>query len=540
MTKTQPTTRRTILKAGAASAALLAAPSLAAAQQANASNTIIFADDSNSDVSYDPRVTQSRHEEQVIVQVFDQLIMSDENGRLAPGLATAWELAADGTSVRMRLREGVRFHDGTPFNAEAVKFTLDTIVDPATGSQGAVDMVGPYDRTEILGPHEVRIHYKAPNAGALDSFTENELSIVSPTAVQRLGNTGFAQAPVGTGPFRFTSWERGREVIMDRNPDYAWAPSWSAVQGPSNMARIVHRFIPNNATRVAALEAGEAHVGDILPALDTRRLNDSGRFRSMIGVAAGLSFGAQLNTSRTPFNDIRVRQAFMHSIDRPRLAQNLYFGIIKPAFGVLASTTPEYWSGAEAYYPFDRARANRLLDQAGWQMGSNGIRTKDGQPLRVYFPSLLLPDVAVALQSEARRVGFDIVVENVLKQRQDELLMNNQYELSVVRWVSNDPGVLRIPFHSSNIPEPGKFKFNWSRVNDPALDALIQRASQAKNAAERTSLYRDLQKDIMDRAIFFPIHDQVQTAVHASRVQGLRFSRGNWQIRLYEARFATS
>jgi peptide/nickel transport system substrate-binding protein len=533
------TSRRTVLKTGAASLAALAAPSIGRAQPSPA-NTLIFADDSNSDVGYDPRVTQSRHEEQVIVQVFDQLIMSDEKGNLAPGLATQWEAAPDGLSVRMRLREGVRFHDGTPFNAEAVKFTFDSIVNPATGSQGAVDMIGPYDRTEVVSPTEVIIRYKVPNAGAIDSFTENELSIVSPTAVQRLGNTGFAQAPVGTGPFRFVSWERGREVILERNPDYNWAPSWSEVQGPSGIQRIIHRFIPNNATRVAALEAGEVHIGDILPALDTRRLNDSGRFKAMIGVAAGLSFGALLNTARSPFDDIRVRQAFMHAIDRTRLTQNLYFGLIKPAFGPLAPSTPGFWNGVEQYFPFDRERAARLLDQAGWTPGPNNIRQKNGQPLRAYFPSLLLPDVAVALQSEARRVGFDIVVENVLKQRQDELLMNNQYEMAVVRWVSNDPGVLRIPFHSSNIPEPGKFKFNWARVNDPALDAMIERAAQAKTAAERTTLYRDLQKEIMDRAIFFPIHDQVQTAVHSSRVQGLRFARGNWQIRLHGARLAST
>ncbi len=158
----------------------------------------------------------------------------------------------------------------------------------------------------------------------------------------------------------------------------------------------------------------------------------------------------------------------------------------------------------------------------------------------MFFPSLTNPDVAVAMQSEARRVGFDMTVENVLKQRQDELLMNNQYEMGVLRWVSNSPGVLRIPFHSTNIPEPGKFKFNWGRISDPALDAMIERAGAAKTPDERNRLYGELQKEIMDRAIFFPIHDQVQTAVASNRIQGLRFARGNWQIRMYEARIASA
>jgi peptide/nickel transport system substrate-binding protein len=95
---------------------------------------------------------------------------------------------------------------------------------------------------------------------------------------------------------------------------------------------------------------------------------------------------------------------------------------------------------------------------------------------------------------------------------------------------------LRIPFHSSNIPEPGHFKFNWARVADPALDALIARAAEATTLEARNAAYRDLQKDIMDRAIFFPIHDQVQMVVHSNRIVGPRYARGNWQVRLYEAR----
>lgn len=515
-------------------AALLGLAALAAPVSAQ-DITVIWADDSTSDVTFDPRVTQSRHEEQIIVQVFDQLIVADEAGKLYPGLATSWQAAPDGMSVTLKLREGVKFHDGSPFNAEAVKFTLDTIVDPRTGSQGAVDMLGPYDTTEILGPYEVRIEYKRPNGGAIDSLTENELSIVSPAAVQRLGNQGFAQNPVGTGPFRFVSWERNREVVLERNEDYAWGPEFMG-KDKSRVAKIIHRYIPNNATRVAALEAGEVHVADIVPALDTKRLGDSGRYKSMIGVAAGLSFGALFNTTRPPFDDIRVRQAFFHSINRPRLAQNLYFGLVKPAFGPLAPPTPAYWNGVETYFPFDQALANRLLDEAGWRPGPGGIRQKDGKPLTAYFPVLTLPDVAVAMQAEARRVGFDIKVENVLKQKQDEVLMANEYEMAVIRWVSNDPGVLAIPFHSSNIPEPGKFKFNWSRIADPAMDKMLADASAAPTAAERMRLYGEIQKKIMDMAIFLPIHDQVQTVVHTAQIEGLRYSRGNWQVRLAGAR----
>jgi peptide/nickel transport system substrate-binding protein len=308
------------------------------------------------------------------------------------------------------------------------------------------------------------------------------------------------------------------------------------VKGPSNIARIIHRYIPAASTRVAALEAGELHAADILPALDVNRLQQGGKFKGFIGVAAGLSNGALFNITRPPFSDKRVRMAFMHAIDRARLTQNLYFGLVKPAFGPLAPTTPAYWAGAESYYPFDRNKANALLEEAGWKMGPNNIRVKDGQPLKVFFPSLTNPDAAVALQGEAKRVGFDVQVEIVLKQRQDEILMNNQYEMAVLQWVSNSPGILRVPFHSSNVPVPGKFKFNWARVEDPALDAMIDKAAAARTPEERIKLYGELQKEIMDRAIYFPIQDQVQTAAASTKVQGLRFARGNWQIRFHEAK----
>ena len=502
--------------------------------------TVVWADDSTSDVTFDPRVTQSRHEEQVIVQVFDQLVAADEAGKLHPGLATSWQVAPDNKSVTLKLREGVKFHDGTPFNAEAVKFTLDSIKDPKLGSQGAVDIMGPYASTEVLGPYEVRITYARPFAGAVDALAENELSIVSPAAVQKLGNTGFAQAPVGTGPFRFVSWEKGREVVLERNPDYAWAPAFMTTQGPSKVARIVHRYIPNAATRVAALESGEVHATDLTPPLDMRRLADGGKFKTAVGVAAGLPFGAFLNTTQGPFADLKVRQAFMHAIDRPRLSQNLFFGYAKAAWGPLAPSTPAYWPGVETYYKPSRDGAAKLLDEAGWKPGSGGVREKDGKRLEVYFPSLLEPETAVAMQAEAKRVGFDVKVENVLKQKQDELILNNQYDLLVIRWVHNDPSVLEIPFHSRNVPEPGKFKFNWARHKDPKLDKLLEDAAAAGSPEERRTLYAEAQKAIMDAAVFLPVHDQIQTVAYTNRIDGLRFARGNWQVRLHDVRAAGS
>ncbi len=497
---------------------------------------IVFADDSTSDVTYDPRVTQSRHEEQVIVQMFDQLIAADAEGTLHPGLATSWEVADDNTSITLQLRDDVTFHDGTPFNAEAVKFTFDTIVDPGTGSQGAVDILGPYESTEVLGEYEVRINYSRPFPNAAESLSETELSPVSPSAVEELGNGGFAQAPVGTGPFRFVQWDQGSQVVLERNPDYAWAPEFYDNDGPSQVARIVHRFIPNAGTRVAALEADEVDITDLTPPLDMRRLGDSDEFETMTGVASGVPLSVMFNVSRGPLQDINVRKAFFHAVDRQRLSENLFFGFADAAYGPISSSTPGYWEGAEDYYPYDPDEAARLLEESGWTMGSDGIREKDGEKLQIFYPTLLEPETSVALQAELKKVGIDLLVENVTKARQDELILSNEYDMGGIRWVYNSPTVLAIPFTSGNIPEPGVFKFNWMRWDNPEFDAKLEAAAMATSEDEMMQAYADAQKMIMDDAIFMAIHDQVQTIAYDSDITGLRFAPGNWQVRLYDVR----
>jgi peptide/nickel transport system substrate-binding protein len=495
--------------------------------------TIVWADDSTSDALFDPRITQSRHEEQVIAQVFDQLVSEDADGSLHPGLAKSWKVAPDNLSMTLQLRDDVKFHDGTPFNAEAVKFTLDTIKDPATGSQGGVDIMGPYAGSEVVGPYEIKISYTRPFPNMVSTLGENELSPVSPTAVKKLGNTGFAQAPVGTGPFKFVSWEKGKQVTLERNPEYNWAPEFYGKNGPSAVAKIIHRYIPNAATRVAALEAGEVQLSDITPPLDMRRLGESKNYKTLVGVAPGVPFSLMLNVSHGPLMDVNVRKAFQMSIDRPKLANNLFFGLAKAAYGPLAYTTPSYWKGVEDYYKFDPKAAAKLLDDAGWKLGANGIREKDGKPLSLHYLSLLEPETSVALQADLKKVGFDFQVDNVAKARQDELVMSNDYDVGAIRWVQNDAAVLRVPFASENIPGPGKFKFNWMHYNSPEMDKAIAEAGSAKTLEEQNALYLTIQKKIMEDAAFMAVHDQIQTIAYSSKITGVRFAPGQWQVRLY-------
>lgn len=517
---------------------ILSAPMIARSAAAASSDdlTVTWGEDDVSPRTYDPRVTSSRHEYQVIAQVFDTLIASDGSNKLWPGLATAWDVATDGKSVTLKLRDDVGFHDGTPFSADAVKFTFDTIADPKTASEGAVTQLGPYAGCDVIDPHTIRVNYSQPFGAALASYAEGTLAPVSPAAVMRLGNQGFARAPVGAGPFRFVSWEEGRQVILERFDKYNWAPSYNVNKGPSNVKRIVHRLIGDASTRVAALEAGEIDISDATPVLDVKRLGETKGYATMIGNASGIPFGLELNGSKGIFTDIRVRRALAMAVDRKALSDNLFFGLIDPAYEPLSKGTPGYWAGGEDMYRPDPKAAAALLEEAGWKPGPDGLRIKDGQRLSGFYgaPPPLEPDTAVEIQAVARRVGFDLKVETITFARNQQLVFDNAFDMLPVRWIQADPMCLENLFSSANIPSPGRYKYNWMQLRDPKLDALFVAGRAVTDQAKRDEIYGEAQKIIMNTALWWPVHNQVETVAYRTDRKGYRFARADWVVLFYD------
>ncbi|MDR7417367.1 MAG: ABC transporter substrate-binding protein [Armatimonadota bacterium] len=500
-----------------------------------AADTIVWADDRES-LILDPRVSQSRHEAQIIMHVFDALIFRDFDGKFYPSLAEKWEHSKDGKSMTFTLRRDVKFHDGTDFTADAVKFTFDSIQDPKLGSQAAIDFLGPYESTEVIDRYTVRVNWKQPFAAAVANLSNPWLlGIVSPAAVQKLGNAAFARAPVGTGPYKFVEFVPRVRVVLERNDQYRWAPKAFRHQGPPRVRRLVFLHIPDSSTRMATLEKGESDVVDAVPPIDVRRFKGTRDFDVVIGDVSGIPFSYLLNTSLPPLDDVRVRQAIMYGLDRPKIVEQVFFGVAKPAFGPITPTTPGYWPGVEKMYQYNPAKSRELLDAAGWRMGPGGIRVKNGQPLEVNHISLLQPELGVPVQAAMKDIGIKYNFETVTKARQDELVMNNQYNVGEIRWVAVDPSVIGIPFYSRNIPAPGKFKFNWSRFGSPELDRLILQGDTAVDPGRRAEILARIQKTVLDRGLIFPFNISPQPIAYRRSVQGMRFAQGFWQILFYEA-----
>jgi peptide/nickel transport system substrate-binding protein len=225
----------------------------------------------------DPHVHASSELGIPLTSVYDTLVWQDLGGEFVPGLAKSWEVSDDGLTYTFHLRDDVVFHDGTPFNAQAVKFNFDRIADPATKSQKAVFMLGPYESTEIVDDYTVKVHFKEPYAPFLDSASQVYLGMASPTAVEKWG-ADYQLHQVGTGPFIMKAYIPKDHLTLVCNPDYNWAPSIFNHQGPAYLEEIEFRFFVEPATRALALEGGEADVMGEIPPHDAERLADNPAF----------------------------------------------------------------------------------------------------------------------------------------------------------------------------------------------------------------------------------------------------------------------
>jgi peptide/nickel transport system substrate-binding protein len=508
-----------LLVAGVLGAAppVLSAP----APAPQAGGTLVFGGEVDPD-RLDPNLSGLRNSQIVFFQIFEPLIVRDpKDGQFKPWLATGWEVSSDGRAYTFRLRRDVRFHDGTPFDAAAVKFNMDRTHNPALATRCAGCAVGFYDGADVIDASTVRIRLKGPWAPFLDAMSLF-YRMASPAAVQKFGDAEFGRNPVGTGPFRFVEWIPNNRVVLDRNPDYNWAPAIFNHRGPAHLERVVFRFIPEPSTRVAALEAGEAQVILLPPPQEFARLVRDPRFRPLIGRTPGVPLTFAINTTKEPANELAVRRALNLGIDREIIARAVYrpyqgLDAFLPAFTVLSPTTWGYDKSTEIYeYDPDRARA--LLEEAGWRPGPDGFRVKGGQRLEVNLVHSEhgVPEV---MQSQLRRIGVNLRINVVDILTANEAQRKGQSHMSPVPAARTDPDILSVLLHSRNVG----VGFNFAFVKDPVLDRLLDEGAVEVDVARRRRIYVQIVRHVMERAYMLPVHTRDIASMMTIAVTDLRY-----------------
>ncbi len=490
----------------------------AAAAPAASGGSLVYGLNGDVDDTLDPQVTNFDTTIRITLNVCEPLVWEPEPGKFMPALAEKWDISPDATVYTFNLKRGVKFHDGTPFNGAAVKFTFDRVVDPATKAGQSHDQLGPYDHTDVVDDYTIKVVMKQPYAPLLTNLN-GYLGIVSPTAVQGMGLAAFARHPVGTGPFMFKEWVTKDHVTLVKNPDYNWGSSMFKNTGAPYLDQVTYKVIPEPAVRTGTLKTGETHIIDEVDPLEYAALGKDSNFGVIMKGQPGSGWILMLNSTSTgAISDPAVRTAMEYAVDRDGVNQSVFQGLNKAAWSALMRPTFAYDPATEQIYRFDPDKARSLLDAASWQPGADGIRTKAGQRLEIAFPIISRPrDTAMAESAQAslHDVGIDLKVDPLERAAARDAYNQNRYDVSFMWFSYGDPDVLRTLFHSANVQA-----FNRSKYQVPDVDKMLENAAGSTDPNHRADLYKQIQERVLKDTAIIPLVDTIVYNAKRAEVQG--------------------
>ena len=478
----------------------------------------------------------SRHSILILGHVHDTMLTADRDYNLYPGLAESWEFSEDSKTFTFHLRKGVKFHDGTPFNAEAVKYNFDRVVDLDVPAVWPLTLIGPnYESTEVVDDYTVKVHFSKPNGTFLQYLATPMWlgQILSPTAAEKAGVDDYGLHPIGTGPFKFVEWVPQDHVTLERNPDYNSASQGLYDhQGPAYVDKIVFKFLTEPATRLAALETGEVDIAIRIPDYDVARIRVDERFTVIMEDLPGTPKEFTFNVAKPPTDDVRVRCALNIMLDKQLIVDQVWAGQRNVAYGPISPSQFGYWPGVEEINTFDRERAMLLLKDAGWEdHDGDGLLDKDGKPLKIFvYGSTHDPDHPEALDAQFREMGVDSEIRLIPWDQEKTNAFEGNHHLQAST-VSVGTDVLRAGFHSDNVGEVG---LNWGHLHeaDPELqaelDTLLDWANETADLEARKQAYKEVQKIMEDNCMTISTGVDAYIFGVSKKVQGWGTSLVNW------------
>ena len=521
--------RRELLRRSAlaaASAAVLAcAPGAVTGSRPNASprkgGTVTWGQWDKIDV-IDPALTTGAASGEIAQNVLDTLITMDADQKFYPGLATKWTIEDSSKKFTFTLRDGVKFHDGSMLTSAAVKGSFDRILDPKTKAGAVVSLVGPIDKITTPDERTVVFTFKQPYPAFMLQIWRYFFGVLSTKYLATLKSGDVAAEPVGSGPFKLAGRSPDGVVTLEAFPDYAWGADIFKNRAAPYLERLKFRAITEPSTRVATLESGENLLIDEIPEADYARLRGDDRFRFVLSPRASHTLGFSMNVTKPPTDDHAVREAVSWAVDRMTIVEKVFFGVHHATVGPLSEGVWARDESIEKMFAFDPARARRILDDAGWKLGSGPIRQKSGQNLEILLVTFRSPwtEIAQALQSQLRDVGIDLKIQPLERGPYLDLVRSYKHNMAATSSTSIDPdGILRVCYHSSNRGSGS----NFSNLADPALDALLVRGqSQELNTQERRQTYLDAQKRVMDILPFVGVMSQVRVEAMSNKVHDFK------------------
>ena len=456
--------------------------------------------------------------------IYETLVYLDEKIEIQPRLATSWEVSEDAKVWTFKLREGVKFHDGTPFNAEAVKFTFERHTKDKPFAVGVE-----IQNIEVVDDYTVKFHLKEPFVPLLSELTRTRSSIISPTAVVE----GEDFKPIGTGPFVFEEWVKEEKIVLSRNDAY-----WGEAQP---LSRVTFKIIPDAHTRVMAFEAGDIDIlgigfGSIPPEEIPRLGNDPGV--QLVSRLSTNTVWLALNQENKFLEDLKVRQAINYAVD----AENILEHIVEGAGEVAVAP----WSPLNIFGTapnlklpgYNPDKAQKLLAESGWaDADADGVLDKDGSAFKITLTVQNRPPwraIAEVAQAQLLDVGIALEIVELERGAYMKLLRGKDFDMIGISGIglpTNDPYMHISNFYHSRYGfKVGEEAPSPSLINNPVLDDLIDKTVSTVDPKERKDVYHEIQEIIVSEAVgVYLYHSSLFTALQEN-VCGFEISGGFWNL----------
>jgi peptide/nickel transport system substrate-binding protein len=423
----------------------------------------------------DPNLSSAYVDRQVMASLYDKLVDIDQEGEIVPMLAKSYEISEDDLVYTFHLRKGIKFHDGTEFNAEAVKYNLDRYQEEDSVRSTEVE---PIESVEVVDEYTVRVTLSEPFAPFLAVLTDRAGIIASPKAIEE-NNGRISKDPVGTGPFKFVERVRGDHITVEKNPDY-----WR--EGLPKLDKIIYRGIVDENVQYQNLQSGELDLIDQMPLVEVKDLQESGDYR--VSIQPGLGYnGIWLQVTRPPFDNEKLRQAVYRLVDREAVAKAALRGV-----GGTPANSPfnkQSWAygKSDEYPPPSVEEAKQLLKEAGKPNGFSFTFKVD--------PSPLSQQTGQIIQSNLKPAGIKVTLEQVEFGTLLEQNTSGDFEAMLLGWSGRiDPDLNIYDFAVTD------GDFNASGYSNPEVDKLLNEA--------RTTSDRDRRKQLYDQVMEI-LHEEV-------------------------------
>lgn len=463
--------------------------------------------------SLDPHAVTATNDFRILVNMYDGLVrFADGTLQVEPALAESWEISEDGLTYTFSLRSGVTFHDGSPFDAEAVKFNFERMLDEEhpfhnTGPFPLAFFFSAIETVEAVDETTVRITLNEPFAPFLSNLAYPTGLMVSPAAVEQHG-ADFGRNPSGTGAYRFAEWQSNQRVVITRNEDY-----WDGAPAPE---AVVFRPIVDANTRVAEMLSGGLDIMVEVPPDAIAQFRDAPDFEVYEQAGPHVWF-LILNMREGPFADQRIRQAANYAVNKESLVTDVLQGTAEVSAGPIPPAFGWAYNEEVEPYPYDPDQARELLEEAGY----------DGEEITFYVTeggSGMLDPVAMgtAIQADLAAVGMNVSIEtyewNTFLNEVNPGL-EGKADMAQMAWMTNDPDTLPfLTLRTEAFPENGGF--NSGYYSNEEVDAILSQARVSVETEERAALYQQVQEMVHEDAPWLFVANWVQGAVTTANVEG--------------------